>query len=182
MGDMTEEPQPQSFWKVTRDKVGRPPKFATPEELAEACAEYFQWVEDNPLKEAKFYQSDGVPGTHDMNRMRVMHIGALTTFIGVGRQTWYQWKDPSDARYRPEYADIIKWAEETIQGQQLEGASGGQLNANIISRLLGLADKKEHSGPGGGDIPISDTTSKTELARMIAFALKEGLKEVDKDG
>jgi hypothetical protein len=44
---------------------------------------------------------------------------------------------------------IITRIEEIIRTLKYEGAVVGAFNANIISRDLGLADKKEHSGVVG---------------------------------
>ena len=45
-------PVGNQFWKA-RSSHGRKPIFESPEKLLEACAEYFVWVEANPLWEDK---------------------------------------------------------------------------------------------------------------------------------
>lgn len=49
-------PQGNQFWKQ-RSKHGRDNLFATPELLADAAEEYFQWCKDNPL--VKYEQGRG---------------------------------------------------------------------------------------------------------------------------
>ena len=50
-----------------------------------------------------------------------------------------------------------------------------------MERHLGmLIDKTEHSGPGGGPIPVKEM-SKNEIARRLAFALLLGLREGEKE-
>ena len=53
-------PTGNQFWKA-RTKHGRNKLFADAETLWDACCEYFQWVEDNPLWEAKYTQYQGEP-------------------------------------------------------------------------------------------------------------------------
>ena len=51
-------PKGNQFWKA-RSSHGRKPIFPTPDALWEACQEYFQWVEDNPLKETRPFAYQG---------------------------------------------------------------------------------------------------------------------------
>jgi hypothetical protein len=76
--------------------------------------------------------------------MRAMTAAALCMFIGVQQQTWIEWKTT-----RPDLSQVSAWAESVIYRQKFEGASADLLNANIIARDLGLADKKELSNPDG---------------------------------
>lgn len=73
---------------------------------------------------------------------------------------------------------IINRVERLIWQQKFEGAAAGLLNANLISRELGLADWREHSGPDGQPLdtpPLSDF----ELARRIAFVLARAVHQQD---
>ncbi len=62
--------------------------------------------------------------------------------------------------------------------QKFEGAAADLLNANIISRELGLADRQEHTGKDGGAIETRDV-SNVEIARRIAFLLATGIEMPD---
>ena len=114
------------YWK-RRLTNGAPRKYETPEELAEKCAEYLEWVEANPIGD----------------KMRAMTIVGLCIHLEISKETWYAWKDS-----RPDLSDIQKTIEGVIYEQKFTGAAAGVLNHNIIVRELGLADKKEteHSG------------------------------------
>jgi len=127
-----------SLWR-TRSSAGPKPKFEAPEDLAAACQEYFDWVEQNPLYEARPMKGEG--GSIEMvqvPKMRIMTVGGMCIFLDIARSTWDHWK-----ANRSDLSAVISWAEEIITAQKLEGAAADMLNANIISRLLGLADKKE---------------------------------------
>ena len=51
-------PKGNRFWEA-RSSHGRKPIFDNPDQLWEACLEYFQWVEDNPLEEEKLFHYQG---------------------------------------------------------------------------------------------------------------------------
>lgn len=145
-------PVGNQFWKA-RSSHGRAPIFATPEDLWTACTEYFEWVEQNPLWESKPFAFQGVVTVENMPKMRAMTIGGLCIFLDIARSTWDEYKGKQD------FSDVTTRVEEIIRTQKFEGASADLLNANIIARDLGLADKKEVSGEDGGAIQITFTTA-----------------------
>lgn len=157
------------FWKA-RSTHGRSPIFETADMLADACEQYFQWVADNPLYESKAFAYQGVVIQEPVAKMRAMTIGGLCLFIGISFETWCAWK-----KDRPDFSDIIANVELAIRQQKFEGAAADLLNANIIARDLGLADKSEVSGQGGE--PIKVEMSDTETARRLAFLLTKGVKD-----
>ena len=46
----------------------------------------------------------------------------------------------------------MEWAEAVIYRQKFEGAAADMLNQAIIARELGLVDRKEMTGLGGGPL------------------------------
>ena len=129
-------PVGNSFWKQ-RSSHGRKPIFATPDDLWSAACEYFEWVEANPLRETKLFSYEGEIIEGEIPKMRAMTIQALCFFIGISRQGWSEYKAKQD------FSEIVEEIEAVIFSQKFEGASGGFLNASIISRELGLADKQD---------------------------------------
>jgi len=129
-------PKGNQFWKA-RTKHGRDKLFASHEALWEACQEYFQWVEENPLYEDKVSFFQGVASHEPMAKMRAMTIGGLCIFLDITEQTWFSWRKDED------FSDVVTRVESIIRAQKFEGASADLLNPNIIARDLGLADKKE---------------------------------------
>jgi len=124
------------FWKA-RTKVGRPRLFASAEALWEACCEYFQWVEDNPLYEMKAFSYQGEVVQEPVAKMRAMTIDGLCLFLDIAVSTWYEWRNVDD------FSEVVAKAESVIRSQKFAGAAADLLNANIIARDLGLADKTE---------------------------------------
>lgn len=127
-------PQGNRFWEA-RSKHGRNPIFASPEQLWEACCEYFEWNEANPLWETKSYMFQGAPVQDQIPKMRAMTIAGLCIFLDISKQAW------SEYTKREGYGDFTTRAEEIIRRQKFEGAAAEFLNANIIARDLGLVDK-----------------------------------------
>lgn len=157
---MTTTEQPSKFkglqsWEA-RASVGAPRLFESPELLRAAVLEYFEFIKANPLMEMKVGFSYGAAVTHETPRVRAMTNRGLALFIGITHKTLIEWKNT-----RPDLKPVIEWAEDCIWNQKFEAASAGLLNANIISRELGLADKQIHqvNAPGmvikppTGDMP-----------------------------
>ena len=134
-------PKGNQFWKA-RTKHGRDRLFASSEALWEACCEYFQWVEDNPLWENKVAQFQGGVVDMPVAKMRAMTIGGLCLFLDIDRSTWTEWKSQED------FSAIVTRAEEVIYSQKFAGAAADLLNANIIARDLGLREGHDHTTGG----------------------------------
>lgn len=164
-------PSGNRFWEA-RSSHGRKPLFANPEDLWEACCEYFAWVEDNPLWENKVAQFQG--GVVDMPaaKMRVMTLTGLCLFIDISLDAWHNY------RKRDGFIVVCEQAETTIREQKFAGASAGLFNPMIIARDLGLkeATTQEITGKDGGAIEIAEMSDR-EKARRIAFTLAKGVRD-----
>jgi hypothetical protein len=133
-------PEGNQFWKA-RSSHGRNPKFESPEDLWDACLEYFQWVEDNPLWEDKLVTFQGSATHEPVAKMRAMTIESLCIFLDVDDRSWRLWREE-----REDLLPVIARAERIIRAQKFSGAAADLLNPNIIARDLGLVDKQEQNG------------------------------------
>ena len=70
------------FW-LARSSHGRNPIFSDPEQLRNACYEYFEWVQANPLYEDKVNFHQGQAVHEPITKMRAMTIQALTFFHAI---------------------------------------------------------------------------------------------------
>ena len=145
------------FW-LARSSHGRNPIFSNPEQLRNACYEYFQWVEDNPLYEEKIFHSQGMITKDTITKMRAMTIGGLRIFLGICEQTWVNYRNNQD------FLGVVKEVEEIIYNQKFTGAAADLLNSNIIARELGLADKQQN------EIKITDVKELTNEQLAIIAA------------
>lgn len=133
---------------VTKSEAGRPPKYDTPETLWQACCEYFEWVENNPLYETKLMQYKDETWKEYLPKKRPMNLQGLCRFLGISHANWWQYKNERSE----EYTRICETAENVIYEQQFTGGATGFFNSNMISKKLGLKEQHEMSGPNGGPI------------------------------
>ena len=129
-------PTGNKFW-LQRSSHGRKPTFATPDDLRNAACEYFEWVHNNPLTEYKAFAYQGEVTVEALPRIRAMTEAGLCFFLDIGVSTLHDYKKKQD------FSEVIAMIEQVIFTQKFEGAAADLLNANIISRELGLADKQE---------------------------------------
>lgn len=139
-------PNGNQFWKA-RSSHGANPKFKDGDELWSACTEYFEWVDDNPLKEEKIAQFQGEFVRDTVEKMRAMTISGLCIFLNITTTTWKEWRTSRD-----DLSAVINMVDDIIRTQKFEGASANLLNANIIARDLGLSDKSEVTGADGAPL------------------------------
>lgn len=128
-------PKMNQFWK-RRTKHGRDKLFASPELLWSAACDYFQWCDTHPHISIEFNGKDAIEC--EVPKMRAYTWSGLEYYLDI-----YSLRD---YKTNPEYKDfsqIITRLENVIYTQKFEGAAAGLLNANIIARDLGLADKKD---------------------------------------
>lgn len=141
-------PVGNKFW-LARSSHGRNPKFDDPEVLRNACYEYFEWCENNPLYEEKLFHAQGVITKDTVTKMRAMTLSGLCLFIDIDLGTWDNYRKNQD------FFRVTKEIEQIIYNQKFSGAAADLLNANIIARDLGLADKQQNEHTGADGKPIA---------------------------
>lgn len=161
-------PAGNQFWKA-RSSHGRSPIFDGPEQLWTSCEEYFAWVEANPLMEDRIISFQGAATHVDVAKMRAMTIAGLCIFLDISKRAWDGYRE------RQDFMPVCTHVEQIIREQKFSGAAADLLNANIIARDLGLADRQEHTGKDGGPIETADVTDQ-EAARRIAFTLAKAVQ------
>lgn len=150
-------PKGNQFWKL-RSKHGRDKLFTSPELLWKAACEYFEWCDENPLLESKAFNTakEGVKD-HPLAKMRAYTLQGLCLYLDCNTGYFNDFEKAIDLKSKDGegFSVVITRIRETIYNQKFTGAAADLLNANIIARDLGLADKKEHTGKGGGPIETS---------------------------
>ncbi|GAA4328460.1 terminase small subunit [Flaviaesturariibacter amylovorans] len=180
-----------------KPQVGRPRAFATPEDLLQGALDYFEWADANPwLKNEalkKPYQrpklgKSGQPLKGQMEWVYMVQVPTQRPYSLAGFAVYHalnqqfildlesrmkaQEKEGATEKARAEaceFLSVIAYVREAIATNQLEGASVGAYNANIIARLLGLVDKKDVTSDG-------ESTNKGfyDLVRQLRMKKQEG--------
>ena len=165
------------FWEHSLNafrKNGPLPMFTDPDDLIDAAAGYFADITDNPLFQEKAWQSEGAIVTHESPLARVMTIQGLCNHLGITRQAWEKWRAE-----REDLIPAIRFIEQIMEQHKIELASAGLAQQQFIARLMGLADVKEHAGPGGGAIEIKggEDWSDMDRARRLAFLMAKAIED-----
>lgn len=153
------------LWKARRANP-----FASPEDLLERSIAYFRWCEDNPLQEEEVYVHRGVITRVDKSKARAFTKKGLATFLGITTVTF------SSYRHRGEdWAEVVDLIEQVIYTQKFENAAANLLNAGIVARDLGLAERSEVTGANGGPVRTADVTDEEKIldeARRLGIPLE----------
>lgn len=151
-------PKGNNFWEIA-SKHGRDKLFATPELMWEAACEYFQWCIENPLMmtESKVISSGNNQGSEiafcEVPKIRPFTLHGLCSYLNCSTGYFRTFK----STIKPEnkvFLAVIEKIEETVYNQKFSGAAAGFLNANLISRDLGLAEKREIENRGDVSIRV----------------------------
>jgi len=131
--------------------LGRPLKYK-PDEMLEKFQDYVSWAKGNPISieknvvntttKGETYKSDSVE-----TKPRLISIKGFLVFLGAGSD-WWQSLDREGAKRAEEFSRVKSFIRDYCESYQSEMASADIFNANIVSRLLGLADKKDITSGG----------------------------------
>lgn len=154
-------PNGNQYWKA-RSRHGRKPIWEDPQQMLEACEEYFQWCEDNPLWEVKVSQYQGEPVKMTVPKMRMTTVEGLSVFLGIGTSTW------RDYASKDGFSVVVDYVNSVMDSQKLGGAAADLLNASIVSRYLGLVDRAETAHKG--NVSITDMTEDQLDAKLQQLA------------
>ena len=145
--------------------VGRPLHF-TPKQLAEKFQEYVWWCENNVIEiEEKKSGSIGMTQsceTKKITKQRLISVHGFLVYIGKSKRWWSQL---SEGKQGDKFSNLKESITEYCEDYQKEMAASGLFNAKIISRLLGLADKKELIGQSI-NIIVNSQEEKEKIERM----------------
>lgn len=158
------------FGRPWEARKGRPPKFETPQDLWEACVDYFDWVANNPLKAPTITRTKNETKLKATPKLRAMSIGGLCVFLNITQETWCQ------MRKKPGFSETASRVDDIIRQQKFEGASAELLNPNIIARDLGLTDKHQHEVRSQNSTVVSQVTqdmTPEEAAEAYERAIRD---------
>lgn len=136
------------------------PKKYTPIELWDKAIEYFAWCDKNPIQiveQAKMPQR--LPSNYDkkvhgsiknftqqlvkLPMQRAYSIEGFTNFANICFNTFANYQSDDYNKKDETYLKVCLRIRKIIDDQHFTGGMAGTFNANIVTRKLGLADKKE---------------------------------------
>ena len=134
-------PKGNDYYRL-RAKDGRDKMFQTPGELQEACNNYFQWCEENPLLEEVAFHSQGIVKTTSLKKVRAYTLQGLCNFLDISTKGFKLYEK------RKDFVHVTTRVREIMYTQKFEGAAAGLLNPNIIARDLGIKEHIDHTTQG----------------------------------
>lgn len=149
-------------------KVGRPLSYK-PMELLEKFVEYIEWAKEHPIENVfkttgTSYAGDGYGNTNRNIKPRLISISGFLVFIGK-TESW--WKNLEEGKRAEEFLKVKEKIKNYCESYQKEMAAAGIFKENIISRLLGLKDKKEVENTGEGfKIIVNSEDEKKRIESM----------------
>ena len=119
---------------------GTEKKF-TPEQWQKKIDEYFSFCDNNPLfKNEALKSGDRAGEIIRIPAARPYLIEGLCNYANIDPQTFYNYLEKEGYE---EYFEITARARNSIFQQNIENGYIGAYDSNLVSRKLGLAEKKE---------------------------------------
>jgi len=148
-----------------RSRQQRPRQFYSPEDFFAEARKYFEWCDDNPLKEEQVWQFKGGIVRADKAKVRPYTKKGLAIFLHIpsGRLASYSARGEG-------WSDTVEMIDEIIYTQKFENAAAGLLQSTFIARDLGLAEKQEVTGANGGPIELGISTRERIAGRIASLA------------
>ena len=146
-------PKGNQFWKlVAREDWASEKKYSSPKELWEKGCEYFEYMDKNPWQKVDAAKAGDRFGEHVViPTPRPYTLSGLCLYLGITEQTLsnYEKKEGYEA-----YFGVAHTLKRICYTQKYEGAAVGAFSASIISRDLGLVEKKDFTTAGDklGDV------------------------------
>ena len=119
-------------------EVGRPRAIESVEDFRRQSQDYIDWVLSNPV-----YKTVTASFQGEINYLKVPHSRPMTQYgwashLGIGLSTL------KDYGARDEFSAIFKAFSDYMTAYNIDGATSGDFNGNIIARIEGLADKVQN--------------------------------------
>ena len=155
----------ENIYPPVNFKLGRPLKY-TPEELREKFLEYVDWAYKHPIVVRSKYEAKSVEGVDYGNtttdeKPRLVSIQGFVVYLGATLSWWGELD-----RSKMDFSAVKSFVREFCESYQKEMASAGLFKENIISRLLGLADKQNVQAQIDNRIVVENTDQANKIANI----------------
>ena len=118
-------------------EVGKPRAIESPEQFEIMALGYIEWVKNNPVMKTITASFQGEVSFRKVPHERPMTQYGLAAHMGIGLSTL------KDYGQRDEYSAMFKRICAVMTSHNVDGATSGDMSANIVSRIEGLAEKQE---------------------------------------
>lgn len=126
--------------------------YKDPMDLWEDAKDYFTWCEKNPHKEVKLCaRRSGRPYRETIEHPRAFTAAGLAAFCGFSSSQFKKWLSDEDCLCH----EVAVKIQDIMFEQKFTNAAVGLMNAGLVSRDLGLADKREVEGGGNLVLQLS---------------------------
>ncbi len=152
----------QRYWKILKPNNGAGERsiWSNDSEIINDIKLFLEYIENNPKKiNIGHYKGEQV----DIKVDNVPNKWSFAAWMGVSYQ--------SLMKYQKLYPEVFGWFESICYGNIFQGAMIGTYNANLASRYLGLADKREVTG--NQIVEVNLYIPKVEPPKQIEAALDE---------
>lgn len=127
------------YYKL-RSKDGRNKIFENAEDLNTEIEKYFQEKSESFINKPDIIKSGDLAGENIQIKIDDFPTKEELA-INLGFAKWESLKNYKE--YTEDFLEVITWAETVIYNWKLKYTAIGVLNANIIARDLGIADKQD---------------------------------------
>lgn len=122
------------FWKQ-KIKVENS-LFAAPENLWAAAKSYFEFCDNNPDIDSKPFHHQGTIVYAEIEKRMPYHLKGLFVFIRISEKEYNELPDS--------FNKVKELIENVIFTQKITGAQQGFFDAGVVTRDLGLSEKREN--------------------------------------
>lgn len=159
------------FWRL-RSKHGKDRIVESPEKLAEAADEYFQWCLDNPINVDDFKGKDADRVTY--HHPRPFLKNEIARFCHLAQ--WRSIEELKEVKGKEEdYSQVIARIEGIIADRKYTYAVIRVFDSNIVARDLGLIDQQKVENTGAQSVIIESASPEEEKANQ------KTLDDIDKN-
>lgn len=116
---------------------GKPRAIESPEQFETMALDYIEWVKNNPVSKTITAAFQGVISYEKVPHSRPMTQYGLAAHMGIGLSTL------KDYGAKEDYSAIFKQICAVMTAWNVDGATCGDMNGNIVSRIEGLSEKQE---------------------------------------
>lgn len=136
-------PKGNNYWQF-RGKHGRGFKY-TPESFWDEAVAYFKYMSRKVWNKKEAIKSGDLAGkTMNVPTPTPLSIESFCLFADITPDTFRNYE--SNKKGYKDFFEVATRVRAIIESNQFEGATVGAYNPSIISRKLGLIDKKEMKG------------------------------------